>query len=409
MVRRRWGKGAEAGVGDASRRLLTAGARGVARVEVEGAEVVAHDGDLVRLHAHQLAHLDDLLERLREEEALGRHQPLLTTRLGEHQHRRLVVDVDRVLDAALGGDLVLAREDGRLAALDAQLPPRLVEQLDVLVALHLVRLARLADVLVRAREEELRARDDTLVAREGVGHHDVLQLRQPDRRLLTLVDDRLERIRHHLGGALDEPLLAALGVEQPDVLVLLEHDLALALARHLVRVEEVELGSSNGELEARQLVLDDDVAQVVELRAQPLRRRGEEGHIHRGARTVTRLDPRQVLEHELLIRLKKSHAGAAPRGHPGDEQQPDDAEGGYRRGFAERRQHLVVPEWHDLGPYLVEEWHDGVRREWLSACGRGLLRLRRGTAQPAHRVRMNPSSCNHACVRFFCTSRVAPF
>mmetsp|Transcript_39332 Transcript_39332/g.92002 ORF Transcript_39332/g.92002 Transcript_39332/m.92002 type:complete len:247 (-) Transcript_39332:894-1634(-) len=104
-----------------------AGARGVARVEVEGAEVVAHDGDLVRLHAHQPAHLDDLLERLGKEEALSRDQPLLAARLGEHQHRRLVVDVDRVLDAALGGLLVRAREDGRLAALDAQRARRLVE------------------------------------------------------------------------------------------------------------------------------------------------------------------------------------------------------------------------------------------------------------------------------------------
>ena len=69
----------------------------------------------------------DLLERLGKEEALGRDQPLLAARLGEHQHRRLVVDVDRVLDAALGGLLVRAREDGRLAALDAQRARRLVE------------------------------------------------------------------------------------------------------------------------------------------------------------------------------------------------------------------------------------------------------------------------------------------
>mmetsp|Transcript_17590 Transcript_17590/g.35752 ORF Transcript_17590/g.35752 Transcript_17590/m.35752 type:complete len:367 (-) Transcript_17590:873-1973(-) len=55
---------------------LAAAAR-VSRVEGVRARVVAHDGHLVRLNAHELAHLDDLLECGGEEEPLLLHQPLL--------------------------------------------------------------------------------------------------------------------------------------------------------------------------------------------------------------------------------------------------------------------------------------------------------------------------------------------
>ena len=58
-------------------RLVAGAVARVARVEGVRPAVVAHDGDLVRLDAHELAHLDDLLEWLREEEALLGDQALL--------------------------------------------------------------------------------------------------------------------------------------------------------------------------------------------------------------------------------------------------------------------------------------------------------------------------------------------
>ena len=142
------------------------------------AVVVARDGNLVRRHADELAHLDDLVVLVREEEALLGHQPLLAGPLGLHEHRGLVVDVDGVHHVT---DRVLVRpgHDDRLAALDAQLAGGLVEQPDVLVVEQLDGVLHVADrVLVRSGHDDRLAALDAQLAGGLIEQLDVLVVEQ---------------------------------------------------------------------------------------------------------------------------------------------------------------------------------------------------------------------------------------
>merc|ERR1719197_368863 len=104
------------------------------------------------------------------------------------------------------------------------------------MALQLERAARLADVFVRrARKEQGRALDDTLDARELVGHGDVLEIRQLCRSLWLTGSRRLVRMRHDGRRPLELAKLTALRVAQADVLILLKHDLRRRLPSVFVR------------------------------------------------------------------------------------------------------------------------------------------------------------------------------
>ena len=81
--------------------------------------VVAHDRDLFRIDADELAHFEDLLESAGHEQAQIADQALLPALLRAHEHRRLLVDVDRVAHA-VDRLLVRRREHDLLAALDAR-------------------------------------------------------------------------------------------------------------------------------------------------------------------------------------------------------------------------------------------------------------------------------------------------